>query len=440
MKLNRSLNVLVFCSVLGIPTISCQKRQYTSLPDNFTGEVFKHIEYLSSKIGIRPAGTDKEKDAAGYICNQFKLAGAKSVIEPIAFESAEIEKTVLLVGDRPYNVKSIGFNPYKGITEFSGKALLYDSNQPSAQGNSGDITGKAVISANPSNFFTIMRMNPALILYVDTVSCNRIKSAGDFKFNLKMDVRLRRYESSNIVGMIGDSSDQAKEIIISAHYDSYRTSPGADDNATGAGVLIELVKYFKSIGIPGGIRIKFIAFGAEELGLVGSRGYLLKHSGSLDHCELMINLDQVGGMSDCSVDMNGGVHGLPLRKGMNQFPEIISGRALEDLYGRWKLLEPSLISCFSISDHPQWLVDLIQKVVKNLGVRIIPSNNLGSDQMTFSQAGIVSTGIGISGNPFHSPADTLGNVYPPSIKKAGEFTAGLALETIWKLTGNKISN
>jgi hypothetical protein len=440
MKLNLLFTIFVTCSLLNIFVLSGQNKAETHLPDTFTRNALKHIAWLSVKMGVRPAGSDKEKEAAEYIFNQFMSSEAKSQIEPIGFESAEIEKTEFLVGGRSCEIKSIGLNPYKGVYEFSGRATFLERNQSSTQLKSEDINGKALISENQDDFFNMMRLNPAVILYVDTINYYKIKSIGDLNFNLKINVKYKRYKSANVVGMIGDTCPDAKEIIISAHYDSYRNSPGADDNASGVGVLIELIKFFKHLNIPEGIRIKFIAFGAEESGLVGSRAYLNKHSVSLDQCELVINLDQVGGNNDCSIEMTGGVQGIPDKKGMNQFPEIISGRSAGDINGRWRLLEPSIIKCFSISDHPQWLVDIINTVVNKMGIKINPSDNLGSDQMTFTQAGIASTGIGILGNKVHSPADTIGNVNPANLKTAGEITLGIVLETIQKLTKSNNSN
>ena len=440
MRPNLLFTIFVTCSLMNTFVLSGQKVAETALPDTFARNALKHITWLSVKIGVRPAGSDKEKEAARYIFSQFRSSGAKSQIEPIGFESAEIEKTDFLVGGRSYEIKSIGLNPYIGVYEFSGMATLSERNQSSSQLKYEDINGKVVISRNQDDFFNMMRLNPAIILYVDTISFNKIKSIGNLDFNLKINVKYKRYKSANVVGMIGDNCPDAKEIIISAHYDSYRNSPGADDNASGVGVLIELIKFFTHFNIPEGIRIKFIAFGSEESGLVGSRAYLNKHSVSLDQCELVINLDQVGGNNNCSIEMTGGVLGIPDKKGMNQFPEIISGRSAGDINGRWRLLEPSIIKCFSISDHPQWLIDIINMAASKMGIKINPTDNLGSDQMTFTQAGIVSTGIGISGNKVHSPSDTIRNVNPASLNKAGEFTLGIVLGTIQKLTKSNISD
>lgn len=60
-------------------------------------------------------------------------------------------------------------------------------------------------------------------------------------------------------------------LLIGAHYDSVPGSPGADDNATGVAVLLELARAFA--GQPGKSPLRLVAFDLEELGFVGSRHY-----------------------------------------------------------------------------------------------------------------------------------------------------------------------
>ena len=76
--------------------------------------------------------------------------------------------------------------------------------------------------------------------------------------------------SANIVAIKKGSSSQ--EIIVGAHYDSSAAGPGADDNASGVAVMLEVAKLIQNVATP--YTIRFIAFGAEESGLLGSYAYL----------------------------------------------------------------------------------------------------------------------------------------------------------------------
>jgi alkaline phosphatase isozyme conversion protein len=83
-----------------------------------------------------------------------------------------------------------------------------------------------------------------------------------------------------------------KEIIVGAHYDSVRKGEGADDNASGVAVLLELAMRIKDVETP--YTVRFIAFGAEEYGMEGSYYYAVHLSPEeLKNIIGMINLDSV---------------------------------------------------------------------------------------------------------------------------------------------------
>lgn len=119
------------------------------------------------------------------------------------------------------------------------------------------------------------------------------------------------YSSANIIAVKRGLSDQ--EIIVGAHYDSDPTGDGADDNASGVAVLLEVAEMMVDITPP--YTIRFITFGAEENDLDGSRAYVENMSrADIDKTISMINLDSmisgntmyvygdVGGIRDWIID------------------------------------------------------------------------------------------------------------------------------------------
>ncbi len=99
------------------------------------------------------------------------------------------------------------------------------------------------------------------------------------------------YDSNNVIAVKKGKS--SKEIIIGAHYDSIGTgSTGADDNASGVGVMLEVAEHLKNVKTD--YTIRFIAFGAEEVGLRGSRYYASQMSDEeAANTMAMINLDSL---------------------------------------------------------------------------------------------------------------------------------------------------
>ena len=86
--------------------------------------------------------------------------------------------------------------------------------------------------------------------------------------------------------------NSAQEIIVGAHYDSTDAGPGADDNASGAAVMLEVAKLVQNAPTP--YTIRFIAFGAAESGLLGSNAYLNQMSQEeFENTIAMIDLDSL---------------------------------------------------------------------------------------------------------------------------------------------------
>lgn len=79
-------------------------------------------------------------------------------------------------------------------------------------------------------------------------------------------------------------------VVVGAHYDTVPGSPGADDNATGVAVLLELARQFA--GKPPRRPVRLVAFDLEEYGLVGSRTYVEALKGQPIH--LMLSLEMLG--------------------------------------------------------------------------------------------------------------------------------------------------
>jgi len=82
-----------------------------------------------------------------------------------------------------------------------------------------------------------------------------------------------------------------KAIVVGGHYDSVASSPGADDNASGTAVVMEIARRLKTKKLK--YDVLFVLFSGEEQGLVGSRYWVRNHPRSKD-IEFMINADMVG--------------------------------------------------------------------------------------------------------------------------------------------------
>ncbi len=81
-------------------------------------------------------------------------------------------------------------------------------------------------------------------------------------------------------------------IVIGAHYDTVPGSPGADDNATGVAVLLELARDIASGPLK--YPVQLVAFDMEEYGYLGSSHHAAKYKQQQESIRLMISLEMLG--------------------------------------------------------------------------------------------------------------------------------------------------
>ncbi len=109
-------------------------------------------------------------------------------------------------------------------------------------------------------------------------------------------------EARNVLGVIpGRDPAYAHEVVlIGGHYDHMGASPdgtiwyGADDNASGIAVLLEIARSWQELGYVPRRTVLFAAWDAEEIGLLGSSYYVNQPRYPLEDTIGMIQLDMVG--------------------------------------------------------------------------------------------------------------------------------------------------
>jgi len=203
-------------------------------------------------------------------------------------------------------------------------------------------------------------------------------------------IRLR-----NVIGVLPGSKPEwaGQSALLTAHYDHLgygwpdvhkgdegKLHPGADDNASGVAVLLELAGAIASGEKPQRTLV-FVAFAGEEAGLLGSRYYVEHPPFPLEKTIGVINLDTVGRHFDRKVSV--------LATGSaSEWPHIFRGAGF----------------------------------VTGVEGRMIPDGLESSDQKSFIDRGVPAVQVFTDPHPdYHRPGDTVAGIDGPGLVKIATF-------------------
>lgn len=203
----------------------------------------------------------------------------------------------------------------------------------------------------------------------------------------------------NVLGYISGSDPRVLDeyVIVSCHLDHLgkhddRLFAGADDNASGTSVMLNVAKIMAEFPQRPRRSILFIAFGAEESGLLGSDSFIKNPPVPLDKIKAVINLDMVG-------------------TGLRKSFETTGGADFPDLYNYLK-------------DSAK---DLKEVIVKD-------EFKGASDNLPFARKKVPSFLITTAGNHpyYHTPRDLPGTLNSSIL----EDTAKLAALSSWRIANS----
>lgn len=132
---------------------------------------------------------------------------------------------------------------------------------------------------------------------------------------------IRDFESQNIAGYVKGIEQPDSFLVFSAHYDHLgamgKTAyfPGANDNASGVSMLLNLAKYYQKN--PSKYSVAFLLFSGEEAGLLGSKYYTEHPLFPLKEIKFLTNLDLLGTGDDGIMVVNASVY-------KSQFEKLVS--------------------------------------------------------------------------------------------------------------------
>jgi hypothetical protein len=268
------------------------------------------VHQLASVIGERPAGSSGEHAAAEFLMRRLASAGFDVTLERFMFRGWRALAPALVELDHgePIAAVPLPYAPPTGPGGVRGR-LARAGDWPLIPGRLvcprlavSDRAGGALaaILVSPAGEARPLP-NPQPLLALPTVVVGVLdgeRLARLTESDPDVDVRVASpmawegpLESANL---IADDGRATRAIAVIAHYDCVAGSCGANDNASGAALLVRLAQRFGR-GQRGGVGFRFVLCGAEEPFLVGSRKHIgeLAAAGALPRIVGCLNLDMV---------------------------------------------------------------------------------------------------------------------------------------------------
>ncbi len=382
--------------------------------------MYRLVEALVNELGRRESATVRELRAAGLLRDRFEQMGYAAEIQPFEFRYFDFARwsrsggrnaAVVVQSPRHMRLTGLPLTTSPNDTSASGTLVALDLNESTEilpDGLEGKVVhvlfgdldlgvsqvmqrlqdqvdalanaGAAAVlfsrkQGEPTNVRVLYGVDspiPALIVTTEEGRLLQevVASGGEVVLEVKIEAEL--LESRNVIAELRGSSDDL--VIVGAHYDTVlRTDLGANDNASGIAAVLSLSEALAGQSLP--FTVRFVLFGAEELGLYGSRHYVASLTpGELARTVAMLNFDVVG-------------------------------------TGPWLA---------ALGD--QRLINLAARAAGNLGIEFGPSSlppGASSDHQPFREAGVpVLMLYATDLSRIHSPQDRLEYVQPERLGEA----------------------
>ena len=305
------------------------------------GQAYEYDRQLADTIGPRLTGSDNYLRAVTWTQQQFATLGLKNIhTEPFAMQglwepegpaSGEITAPRL----QHLHLYSAGWSPSTPKGGITGPVVYLKDLLPVAKLESAkaSLVGQIVLVDNQSfgdkpaigdliqAFQTLASYAPKAVLL--SGSANGTENASSLTFNGEVakfpiaeigredELLIKRMldhgavtvhfafanrirpatQVMNVVAEIPGRELPEEYVIVGAHLDSWHPGTGAQDNGTGVATVLDVARSIQATGRPPRRTMRFILFGGEEQGLIGSTAYAKAHRADMPSIDAVLIAD-----------------------------------------------------------------------------------------------------------------------------------------------------
>ncbi len=305
---------------------AAQESVAEAAPDELSAYALSQLAILSQTLGPRQSATAEEKEAADYLASQFAENGLSVQLQPFTVPSFSQDDSGLFLtqgdvtrvevepitgtssGDIAGQLVSVGLARPEDIpdSDLVGKIALAERGLIPFREKAANIAavaglGAVIYNNEPGNFRgTLGGSSNIPVASVSQEDGDRLEArlAASASFAVNLKLHYSQNPSQNVIAE--KPGPGAGVVILGAHYDTVPGIAGANDNASGTAVLLTLARELSEKSFPFDLRL--IAFGSEELGLLGSGHYVESLSPEQQGRVIaMLNFDALGNGSRLGV-------------------------------------------------------------------------------------------------------------------------------------------
>ena len=305
------------------------------------GQAYEYDRQLADNIGPRLTGSPSYVHAVDWAQQQFRSLGlanvhTESFTMPALWEP-EVPATGQITEPRlqTLHIYSAGWSPSTPDAGITGKVVYLPAILPIEKfaASKDTLTGNIVLIDNASfgdqpaigeliKAFTLLNtFKPQAVLLTghanggegatsltvggrlanfpvaqvgleDSLLIKRLLDKGPVTIHFAFKNRIRAAtEVNNVIAEIPGRDLPNEYVIVGAHLDSWHPATGAQDNGTGVATVLETARAIQSLNRPPRRTLRFILFGGEEQGLVGSTAYAKKHAADMASIDAVLIAD-----------------------------------------------------------------------------------------------------------------------------------------------------